>query len=301
MSILFCEHQTPKGVIAEICFDKPSTLNAVDESMSQSLFYALENWTQDHRVRLIVIRSKTQAAFSAGADLKVLLAQKQVEVAASDDFILRQYKIIRLLRNTSMPVLVMANSITMGFAAGLFMAAKYRICAPDIRFAMPECAIGFFPDVGAAKFLHIFGDDLADFIISQAGSIGISALTQAGVIDGVFAFEDFGRCLEQIIENAGELPKFEAWAANAESFPRSANTSNYAVAISRRLYKLALTLSYDELTKIEYGLARYLLFSADFDLGLNAFLEKRAAVWNKNTAIITDDFILSLGKHELFA
>jgi 3-hydroxyisobutyryl-CoA hydrolase len=40
-----------------------------------------------------------------------------------------------------------------GGGVGLSALGKYRIATADTVFAMPETAIGFFPDVGATHFL----------------------------------------------------------------------------------------------------------------------------------------------------
>ena len=52
----------------------------------------------------------------------------------------------------------------MGGGVGLSIYGKYRLVSEKAKFAMPETAIGFFPDVGGSYFLSKIKKRQMDYI-----------------------------------------------------------------------------------------------------------------------------------------
>lgn len=62
-----------------------------------------------------------------------------------------------MLATMEKPVISFLNGITMGGGVGLSMHGKFVVATEKTMFAMPETAIGFFPDVGASYLLPRLG------------------------------------------------------------------------------------------------------------------------------------------------
>lgn len=54
--------------------------------------------------------------------------------------------------------------VTVGGGAGLSVHGSFRIATESTVFAMPETAIGFFPDVGGSFFLSRLEGALGPFL-----------------------------------------------------------------------------------------------------------------------------------------
>lgn len=64
-----------------------------------------------------------------------------------------EYQINNLIASLSIPYVALIDGIVMGGGNGLSTHGSFRIVTENAVFAMPECSIGFFPDVGATYFL----------------------------------------------------------------------------------------------------------------------------------------------------
>ena len=92
-------------------------------------------------------------AFCAGGDVASLAA---CPVGERQQFLRDEYALLRDLsdRRGELHCVAVADGITMGAGAGLWMTARRRFATERLVFAMPETRIGLCPDAGALSFLR---------------------------------------------------------------------------------------------------------------------------------------------------
>ncbi|XP_015113636.1 3-hydroxyisobutyryl-CoA hydrolase, mitochondrial [Diachasma alloeum] len=135
-----------------ITLNRPKALNALNLSMVNKIHPVLKQWESSKN--LVVVRGNAQA-FCAGADVKFYLGSiNDAEPREGTyEFIRNEYELMYIIRSFEKPYVALIHGITMGAGVGLSIHGKYSIATEKTVYAMPETAIGFYPDVGGTYFL----------------------------------------------------------------------------------------------------------------------------------------------------
>ena len=143
-----------EGRIGRIVLNRPQALNALDLSMIRACAAVLRTWQDDPHVHAVVIEGAGDRAFCAGGDVRAL---RQFELDGehhkAETFFREEYELNLLIATYSKPYVALIDGICMGGGIGVSVHAPYRVATEHAAFAMPETAIGFFPDIGATFFL----------------------------------------------------------------------------------------------------------------------------------------------------
>jgi enoyl-CoA hydratase len=137
------------GRVGRLTLNRPRALNALTEPMCAALVAALLAWRVDPEVSLVLIDHAGERGFCAGGDIRALAAAGAGDRAAGHAFFLAEYRLNDLLQRYPKPVLAVMDGVTMGGGVGLSIYARYRLATERTVLAMPETAIGLFPDIGA--------------------------------------------------------------------------------------------------------------------------------------------------------
>ncbi|HEX4924532.1 MAG TPA: enoyl-CoA hydratase/isomerase family protein, partial [Bdellovibrionales bacterium] len=164
--IAFDEIACAEGQIGLVTLQNTASLNALTLEMFQALHEKLRAWAPRPEIRVVVIQSESEKAFSAGGDVKAL-ALETISSSATDlpeKFFWWEYATDYLVHQFPKPVLCWLDGITMGGGVGISSGASHRVVTERTKWAMPELNIGFFPDVGAGYFLNQLPEAMALFL-----------------------------------------------------------------------------------------------------------------------------------------
>lgn len=212
---------TQRGRVGIISLNRPRAMNALTLDMVRAMDAALDWFGGDPTVALILLRSDSDRAFCAGGDMRQIrtlsLAQKYTE---AEQFFAEEYRLIQRLSDFAKPTVALVDGICMGGGMGLVMQADYRIASDRAVFAMPETAIGFFPDVGGSYFLPrmphfggfwmgLTGEHVRGF---DAQELGISShmITQADAIRFETSLCDDGVPLDDALRTYCAVPGYQS-------------------------------------------------------------------------------------------
>ncbi|MGF7157688.1 enoyl-CoA hydratase/isomerase family protein [Bartonella heixiaziensis] len=141
---------TKEGRAGIIKLTRPSALNALNQQMVFAFKKALSTWETDDDVSCILVEGEGRA-FCAGGD--VVEIYRMGKTASSCQYFRDEYRLNAYIKHFPKPYISFLNGIWMGGGVGISLYGSHRIVTENTLFAMPEGAIGFFPDVGASFFL----------------------------------------------------------------------------------------------------------------------------------------------------
>jgi enoyl-CoA hydratase len=142
------------GRIGRILLNRPKALNALDLPMIRACARALDDWRDDPAVHAVVIEGAGDRAFCAGGDIRAVRTHAMAgETEPVESFFAEEYVLNQAIAEYPKPYVALIDGICMGGGIGVSVHGAYRVATEHAMFAMPETAIGFFPDIGATYFL----------------------------------------------------------------------------------------------------------------------------------------------------
>lgn len=140
-----------KGVIT---LNRPKALNALSLEMVRQIYPVLKKWDTDPEMKMVIIKAAPGSkAFCAGGDVKAIALTQGKESELRDAFFREEYRLNNLIASLTVPYVALVDGVTMGGGVGLSVHGTFRVATERTVFAMPETAIGFFPDVGGSYVL----------------------------------------------------------------------------------------------------------------------------------------------------
>lgn len=169
-----------KNKIGLITLNRPKALNALNLNMIRKIYPVLQKWEADPGVNLVVIKGTGGRAFCAGGDVRAVAEAGQKGDDLTKMFFKEEYALNYAIGTLKTPYVALINGVTMGGGVGLSVHGHFRVATEKTLFAMPETAIGLFPDVGGGYalsrmkgklgiFLALTGHRLKGYDVKHAG------------------------------------------------------------------------------------------------------------------------------------
>lgn len=208
--VLLSELPAGRFRLGLITLNNPRALNALDLALLRAMEAQLLGWRHREEIACVLLHADSERAFCAGGDVKalVLALMSGKEPAIARDYFTTEYFVDYLIHVLPKPLLCWADGITMGGGIGIMNGASFRVVTERTVLAMPEIAIGFFPDVGGTYFLSRLPIGLGLFLgLTGARFNGMDAVA-IGMADALVRSEAKTR----IFAGLSHLP----WTADAQ-------------------------------------------------------------------------------------
>mgnify|MGYP006266325495 FL=1 len=242
--------------VATWTIDRPQALNALDPNTLQALRDAVDGVSPD--VRAIVVTGAGDKAFVAGADIKAMAAMGPLE---AERFSVEGHRTLAAFEALPIPTFAAVNGFALGGGCELMLACDVAVAAPHARFGQPEVGLGVIPGLGGTVRLpRRVGPGWARRLLVTGERIDAATAARIGLVTEVV---ESGSVLDRALELAGaaakQAPRAVSWAK--ASCLHAEGSLEGALALEQRLFGLCFA-------------------TKDQREGMEAFVEKRPAVWS---------------------
>ncbi|MEF3046536.1 enoyl-CoA hydratase/isomerase family protein [Pseudotabrizicola sp. L79] len=171
------------GALARLRLNRPEALNALTHAMVHDMTAALDRFQDDPGVAAIVISGEGTRGLCAGGDIRSLYEAPRIADGPSMIFWRDEYRLNARIARLAKPCVALMDGFVMGGGIGISAHAALRVATDRSKIALPECAIGFVPDVGATWLLPRAPGQLGLWMGMTGRSLGAADAILLGFAD----------------------------------------------------------------------------------------------------------------------
>jgi enoyl-CoA hydratase len=239
-----------------ITFNQPEKRNAMSVEMWDGLGQILDDFRDDHSVRVVILTGAGSKAFVSGADISQF-EQQRADAEAQREYDRRTGAGRAKLAGFPKPVIARIRGYCLGGGLGIAMLADLRIAAIDSQFGIPAARLGIgYGFEMVHRLVSLVGPAHARMILYTGAPIDAAEAERIGLINRAVADEDLSDAVVDIAR------------AIADNAPLSVAASKLSVEQVMR------DPADRDLEGVERSLAAC-FDSTDYREGRTAFLEKR--------------------------
>ena len=240
--------------IAWIKLNRPEVYNAFNRSMALQMHACLTEAATAEEVRAVVITGNGKA-FSAGQDLGEAVDPNGPGL----ERILKEHynPIIRSIVALEKPVIALVNGVAAGAGANIALACDVVIAHEQASFIQAFSKIGLIPDSGGTYFLpRLIGSQKALALMMTGDKVSAKEAEQMNMIFKAVPADSYETFTTDFVTQIANMP-------------------TKALALTKKAVQLSWFQSLDEQLDTELNLQVEAGNTADFNEGVQAFLEKR--------------------------
>lgn len=188
--MLLPETASPANVLVDLIdgvgvltLNRPAVLNALDLATVRALTRQLDAWAHDPAIRAVLLRGSGERAFCAGGDVRALYELQRQGAPELVNYFDEEYALDCRIHRYPKPTIALMDGVVMGGGMGISQGCTHRLVTERTRMAMPETAIGIFPDVGASYFLSRLPPALGVYIGVVGDTLSGADAVASGLAD----------------------------------------------------------------------------------------------------------------------
>ncbi|HKM01617.1 MAG TPA: enoyl-CoA hydratase-related protein [Sedimentibacter sp.] len=243
--------------IAIVKMNRPKALNALNSDTLNELVSIFDTLKKDDSVLGVIVTGEGKG-FVAGADIVQMQPYKSIEGRSYADFAQGVFNKIEALEK---PVIAAVNGYALGGGSELSLSCDIRIASTKAVFGQPEVGLGIIPCFGGTQRLpRLIGSGMAKEMIFTGRQVKAEEALAIGFVNKVVEpevlIEESLKMMKDILKNA-----------------------SIAVGFAKVAINKGLEMDLQNGLELEKDVAALCFATDDKDEGMNAFVEKRKAIF----------------------
>lgn len=249
----------PRPGIRVLKLNRPERMNAWHAAMRHEMSAAVDELgISDVRVAIVC---GDERAFSAGEDVRGMSDLSAVSTRRFRAVARQFHAVFDAIEALELPVIAAIEGVAAGGGLELALSCDFRIVGRDARLGLPEMNVGLIPGSGGcSRMVRLVGLGRAKEILMLEGMMSASRADALGLVTRCV---DAGAAYSEALALAGKLAEKPPQALGMAKLVLNA-CAEVDLATGRRLERLGQSV---------------LKKTADHAEGVQAFIEKRKAVW----------------------
>jgi enoyl-CoA hydratase/carnithine racemase len=251
--------------IANIRLNNPDRLNALTFQTYQELELLFESLARDDSVKVTIITGTGKGFCSGGSVHEIIGKLIDMNGEELNRFTRLTCAVTRNMRNLKKPIIAAVNGIAAGAGAMLALASDLRIVSDRAKFAFLFTKVGLSgADMGALYLLpRIVGQGKATELLFLGDTVDAQEAFRIGLANRVVEHD-------KLMDEADDLAR------------RLSRAPLHAVGVTKELLEREANMDLDQALELEAMTQAECMQTRDFREGYQAFVEKRAPVFNRS-------------------
>lgn len=246
--------------IAGLTLNRPDAFNALSKELLAALQRELDAIKDDPEIRVVAVTGNGRA-FCAGHDLKEMSGERNREALL--DLFGQCSKMMLTLTQLPQPVIALVDGIATAAGCQLVAACDLALASTEARFATSGVKYGLFCSTPMVALSRNVSRKAAMEMLLTGDFIEPEDALRLGLVNQVVKPDDLGEAFDEMVNRLLDKPP-EVLGMGKRAFYKQ--------------LEMGLADAYDFTTEVIVDNA----LGKDFEEGLQAFIEKRTPVWDRD-------------------
>lgn len=243
--------------VTTLTLNRPHQYNVLSETMLAALQTEIDRIARDESIRVVVLAANGKA-FCAGHDLKQM--RSRPDQAYYTDLFNQCSRVMLAIMRVPQPVIARVQGLATAAGCQLVAACDLAVAVDTARFATSGIKVGLFCATPSVAVSRNLSRKQAMEMLLTGDFIDAETARQQGLINRVAPVERLDEIVLELVE-----------AILAKSF--------VAVSMGKEMFYKQLEMGVEEAYRYASEVMACNMMADDVGEGIDAFTEKRSAVW----------------------